>query len=134
MTTITQNDFLLSDRFLQRGIRLSSADANILRRAELTLRRWFEAECNEVIERDETGKPYRYVFPHNGAMHRYPIRDRESGALKRVRKLCEKHGLVYYPQTDPRGCALYVGTYDMLQGRPIEQAYTDLVPCCGGAS
>jgi len=68
-----------------------------LRRIEMTLQRWAEAECGNgndhgswAIERDETsGKPY---MVHHHYMHgrgkdyttRRPIADREAGALRRL--------------------------------------------------
>lgn len=99
-----------------RGIELDYASAEALRRAELTLRRWAEGECGNgndyaswSIERDEeTGKPYLCTYPHQGKSRRTAIADRERGALKRIAALCQTHGLHYYHQTDPRGCALYV--------------------------
>lgn len=92
------------------------AQAETLRRAELALQRWAEGECGDsgpngswAIERDDkTGKPYRVVYPNNGPSTRYPIPDRERGALARVAKVCGELGIHYYHQTDPRGCALYV--------------------------
>ena len=89
---------------------------NTLRRASLVLHRWNEQECGDgndyaswSIERDETtGKPYRCWYPHNGPMTRTLIADREAGALRRVSAVCKEHGLSFYHQTDPRGCALYV--------------------------
>lgn len=68
-----------------------------LRRIEMTLQRWAEAECGDgndhgswAIERDEaTGKPYRV---HHHYLHgrgkdyttRHAIADREVGALRRL--------------------------------------------------
>lgn len=91
-------------------------DVNILRRAELTLTKWSEQECGDSndfcswsIERDEkNGKPYRCVYPHKGSMRRTPIADKERGALRRIKDVCDRLGLHFYHQTDPRGCALYV--------------------------
>ena len=92
-------------------------DAAILRRCAMTLHRWAELECGDgndtsswCIERDEeNGKPYmvRHVYAI-GRSIRSPIPDREAGALKRVKAVCERCGLHYYHQTDPRGLALYV--------------------------
>ena len=81
-------------------------EANTLRRAEMTLHRWSEEECNGTIQRDEdTGKTYRVWT--NGTTWATP--DRETGALKRIAKIMAKHNaLTFYHQTDPRGCALYV--------------------------
>lgn len=99
------------------GISLSTSDANTLRRAELTLQRWAELECgNEFgcIERNEkTGIPYfhransRYLAANDPrAWSR--IDDREKGALRRVKALCDALGIYYFHQTDPRGCSLYI--------------------------
>jgi len=105
-----------------------------LRRIEMTLKRWSEQECGDSndyqswsIERDETtNKPYRCVYPRTGKMRRYPIADRESGALKRLKAIVDarnerEHAHVTptikanalnwihpYHQTDPRGCSLYL--------------------------
>lgn len=129
-----QATYELMHRLSSRGIELSFDEANTLRRAELTLQRWAELECgdgNGYIERDEgTGIPRyfncraRYLDPHDPrAWHR--IADREAGALKRVQAICKAHGLAYYHQTDPRGCALYVSK------EPIrDNDYTRGVACC----
>lgn len=101
---------------LAQPLGISTADANTLRRAQLTLHRWAELECGDgndyaswAIERDdESGKPYMCRYPHQGKMSRYAVADREAGALRRVRAVCERNGLHFYHQTDPRGCALYV--------------------------
>jgi hypothetical protein len=92
-------------------------DAHNLRRAEMTLHRWAEQECGDgddykswSIERDEaTGKPFLCIYPHNGTKKRYPTPDREKGALLRVAAICKRLNLSFHYQTDPRGCALYVG-------------------------
>lgn len=97
-------------------LNIPTTDANILRRAQLTLRRWAELECGDgnnyaswAIERDETtGKPFMCRYPHDGKMSRTPMADREAGALRRVAAVCERNGLHFYHQGDPRGCALYV--------------------------
>jgi len=100
-----------------RGIDVSFADANALRRAQITLQRWGEAECGDSneyasysVERDETtGIPYRCVYRHDSnGVKRYRIADRERGALKRVQDICKRYGLHYFHQTDPRGCSLYI--------------------------
>lgn len=91
-------------------------DARILRRAERTLQRWGEDECGNSndycswsIERDEeTDVPYRVTYPHSGKSYRTRIADRETGALKRIKAVCDRLGLHFYHQGDPRGCALYV--------------------------
>ncbi len=107
--------------------------ANDLRRAEITLHRWAEAECGDsnnyaswAVERDEkTGVPYRVTYPHNGPERRVRIADRERGALVRVARICAELGLHYFHQTDPRGCALYVS------GEPLTDTdYTRGIACC----
>lgn len=116
---------------VSRGISISFEDANTLRRAQLTLRRWAEHCCNGDICRDEeTGKPWwfntnaRYLDPQDPRAYRV-IPDREAGALRRVAEICQRNGLHYYHQTDPRGCALYVSR------KPLTQYnYTDGAHCC----
>jgi len=112
-----EKDLVLLVRMERAGINAERKDAQALRRAELTLHGWYEQECgmgNEhccwSIERDEeTGKAYRCTCPNHGEPRREPIADREAGAVARVSEVCERLGLHYYLQTDPRGCALYVG-------------------------
>ena len=118
---------------IARRLGIPFSDANTLRRAELVLHRWAEQECGDgndyaswAIERDETtGKPFRCLYPHTSAATRTPIADREAGALRRVRMVCAAHGLSFYHQTDPRGCALYVAREPL-----TDSAYTRGVACC----
>jgi len=123
----------LRDRLARRGIALSHADAHTLRRAELTLSRWHERECGTstdyagfCVERDADGTPYECVYPHAGKARRYRTPDLERGALRRVAGVCERNGLRWYMQGDPRGCALYVAR-EPLDGRNYSAAG---VPCC----
>lgn len=84
-------------------------DVNTLRRAAITLHGWYEHECNGYIERnEETGKPYRVWTDSNWKRHHIPTPDREKGAIKRIKEVCERLGLHYYLQTDPRGGTLYI--------------------------
>lgn len=110
----------------------SYAETCQLRRIEMTLHRWAEQECGDGndfaswnIERDETtGKPFRCVYPHSGPSRRYPVADRENGALRRLAGIMAGHaGLWSYHQGDPRGCALYVGRLADLNGLAAEQNY-----------
>ena len=98
--------------FARTGVSLGFDDANTLRRAERTLHRWAELECgNErgCIERDETsGIPQWRYADDIGKYCGYRIPDKEAGALRRIAEVCERTGLHYFHQTDPRGCALYV--------------------------
>jgi hypothetical protein len=102
-------------------------DAQALRRIAMTLHRWHEQECGTdhgCIERDEqTGKSY---WLNSTTMHRFPVRDMERGALKRLTALLEKYPtLTPYVQTDPRGASLYLLSQDTLAryNMPIEQIY-----------
>ncbi len=112
------------NRLMSLGV--SRADADALRRISMTLRRWSEMECgvdHGCIERDETtNKPY---WLNSQTMHRFPIADREKGALKRLAAIMAKYPtLTPYVQGDPRGCALYVLTADQLDSQyTIDQIY-----------
>jgi hypothetical protein len=103
-----------------RGTMIGFDDAQALRRAEMTLHRWSEDECggtpcafaSVITERDDDddGRPWRVVRLNWGGVYKYRIADRETGALRRVAEVCDRLGLYYYHQGDPRGCALYVDT------------------------
>ncbi len=112
------------NRLLALGI--SRDDAEALHRISMTLRRWFEHECNGDIERDEaTNRPY---MPCYGGGHKtqWDIPDRETGARKRLAALMARYPtLTAYVQTDPRGCALYILTASQLEGsHDIDSIYT----------
>lgn len=113
-----------------------------LRRIEMTLRRWAEAECNGEIERnEETGKPERvsaaYINGLTDKRRSWPCADKEAGALKRLKAIVDSRNLresptefmqanaqdrVYaYHQTDPRGCSLYLLTRSQLPDTTDEQ-------------
>jgi hypothetical protein len=108
----------LLSRLERRGINATFDQANTLRRAEITLRRWYEQECGNSdnykswsIERDENGEgpPYMVIYPHSeNKSRRYRIPDREAGTKRRVEAIAKELGLSVYYQTDPRGAALYV--------------------------
>lgn len=120
-------------------------EAQALRRIEMTLQRWAEAECNGDIQRDDdTAKPFRFVSDGRGAIRsQYPIADREAGALRRLKAIVEARNkrmalpsrsplrIESYHQTDPRGCSLYLITRAQLDGKPIDQVYNrGLAVCC----
>jgi hypothetical protein len=125
----------------------TAEEAKQLRRISMTLRRWHELECgtgegqvSRSIERDgdePESKPFmRVQYPTANGYHdsRYPVADRETGALKRLAKIIKRRnaritddhskdaerfihatchaklsGLVSaYVQGDPRGAALYI--------------------------
>jgi hypothetical protein len=97
-------------------LNLPSNEAWALRKAALTLHRWYEQECGDsndwcswCITRDESGKPFREVCSHAGGKNRMePIRDMEEGAKRRIAAICQRNGLQFYLQTDPRGGVLYL--------------------------
>lgn len=106
-----QENVLMSLGFTQ-------AEAETLRRISMRLHRWHEKECgidNGCIERDEeTGKAY---WLNSMTMKRYPVRDDEAGAKKRLAAIINRVNvqragkvgrLNAYIQTDPRGAALYI--------------------------
>jgi hypothetical protein len=116
---------------------IESEDLQPLRRISMTLHRWFELECgmgndrvSESVEHDEvTDKPYKRI-QYMGAGNewidqRYPIADREKGAIARLDVLRVKYpALVFYVQTDPRGCALYaVPVSSIREGENISSIY-----------
>lgn len=88
---------------------LSPDDFETLRKASRRLRGWFERECGTdggCIERDEdTGRCY---WLNAMTSRRFPIRDLETGARKRIQTICQRLDLHFYIQSDPRGAALYV--------------------------
>ena len=117
---------------------ISSDDLQPLRRISMTLRRWFELECGTgtdsvsvCIERDEqTDKPFcrtQYMGAGNKWIdRRFPVADREKGALKRLDVFRAKYPqLVFYVQGDPRGCALYaVPVTSINEGEAVDSIYT----------
>ena len=114
---------------------LTFSEAYDLHQIAMTLHRWAEAVRNGEIQRDdETGKPYREYGNYieaNDPRRRHYVPDREKGALKRLAALFSgRSGLWFYHQSDPRGCALYVGKIDDLGGLPVDQAYYRGVAVC----
>ena len=134
-----QETYELLHRLSTRGINLDFDAANTLRRAQLTLRRWYELECGNgndygswAIEREDNGDGLPFMVHHH-YMHgkgkdwvsRARIPDREAGALRRVAAICKANNLHFYRQGDPRGCALYVDK------APIpDDNYSRAVACC----
>ena len=96
----------------------TDTEAAQLRRISSTLHRWHELECGTdagFIERDDdTGKPY-LVTDNGKTRRRWPVADRETGALRRLAAILAARNdraapdtLDTYIQTDPRGAALYI--------------------------
>lgn len=113
-------------------IGIQQFDALALRRISSTLKTWFEKECGSergAIERDQkTGKPFFRMADARG--WKYAIRDRETGARKRLAKIMSRYpGLTAFVQTDPRGCALYIlRPSDMIEGADISSYYSRGIP------
>ena len=111
-----------------RSLGFDDADCGALRRVSMTLRRWFELECgtdNGAIERDEkTGKPY--FVNASGSGRRYPVADREAGAMRRLARVMAKApDLKPYVQGDPRGAALYIiRPGDIPPGATVDSYYS----------
>lgn len=105
-------------------------DWDMLLRNERTLHRWCEEECNGTIQREgdeQLSPPYRYSLDQYGTptvKSARPIRDAETAALRQLTSWCAHHGLSFYYQTDPRGCALYIYRESELEGRPIDECYS----------
>jgi len=125
----TNDTYKILNSLQHRGIELSFHDANILRRAELTLHRWHELECGDgtgCIERDEfSGIPQWRYANDTGKYCGRPIPDREKGARARIAEVCTRNNLHYFIQGDPRGCALYVSNEPL-----TDSDYNRGVACC----
>jgi hypothetical protein len=101
-------------------------DAVALRRISMTLKRWFEHECNGVIQRDGDrgdGVPFWHSAFDGRKLCRAP--DRERGALRRLYKIMGAYpDLKAYVQGDPRGCALYIiRPGDVPEGKDADAYY-----------
>lgn len=79
-----EKDSIVAQRIARKlGIQVTIAHANTLRRAEMALARWAEAECgdgsNWHIERDEiTGKPYSHYHGEGAHIRPRPIPSRSA--------------------------------------------------------
>ena len=106
---------------------ISYDDADALRLISVRLRSWFERECgtdNGCIERDDdTGKTYWF---NSSSGKRYPIRDMETGARKRLAAIMGQYPtLTAYIQGDCRGAALYIlRPGDVPEGERADGFYT----------
>ena len=110
---------------------VSYDDAKALRRISMTLRRWYEHECNGAIQRDGErgdGLPYWHSTFDGRRLYRAP--DRERGAEKRLAAIMARYPtLRSYLQTDPRGCSLYIlRPGDVPEGRDPDDFYSRGIP------
>jgi hypothetical protein len=121
-------------RILERleAVGFTTQEVDSLLRCSRTLSTWAEHECNGVIQRDGEegdGKPYWYSLTTHERLVR--TSDREAGALRRVKTLCDRHGVRFYHQGDPRGCALYIiRKGDVQDGTDVRSCYTNGVAIC----
>ena len=127
MSTTIKERCEVIDRLSRLGIGYD--DAQRFRRIAMTLHNWHEQECGTdrgCIERDETtGKP-SWFNPISHYPRRYPIADREKGALKRLASLMGKYPhLLDYVQGDPRGASLYLlRRTDLQEGMNLDSYYS----------
>lgn len=134
MTTKQQRTARFYDTLTRLGFTYEETET--LRRAEMTLHRWAERECNGEVEIDDDGKAYS-AFGSLRARYRVP--NREAGARHRVANTLAARNarhdvgdaLSAYFQTDPRGCALYViRPDDVPAGEDVEAYYSRGVAVC----
>ncbi len=112
------------------GSGFTQEEVDSLLRCSRVLSTWAEHECNGEIQRDEvTDKPYWYSTYSGEKIGR--TADREAGALRRAKALCDRHGVTLYHQGDPRGCALYViRPGDVPDGEDVGAYYTRGIAVC----
>ena len=121
---------LVQNALMEHGVTRDEVDS--LLRCSRVLSTWAAHECNGEIQRDGEngdGKPYWYNTTTGRKCGR--TADREAGALRRARAICERHGLMMYHQGDPRGCALYViRPGDVPDGQSVNGYYTRGIAVC----
>ena len=126
-----------TERYMRLRLSLGSlgftaSQIEALLRCSRTLSTWAAHECNGEIQRegeDGTGRPYWYNTNTGNRMG--PTADREAGALRRAKVICEAHGVTFYHQTDPRGCALWVlRPGDVPEGKAADAYYTRGIAVC----
>lgn len=110
------------------AVGFSQAEAETLRRISMTLHRWAERECNGEVEVDDDGKAFGVS---SWGTNRWPIPNREAGALRRLAKMMQLHaGWDFYHQGDPRGASLYLYRHDDLKpGQSIGSVYNSIGIC-----
>ena len=122
-------NYEIARRARARGIVLETEDAATLRKAEKALQRWAERECGDgsaycVCRDEKTGVPYEHEVDNWDRKHK--IQDRERNALRRCREVCERLGIHFFHQTDPRGSMVYIGREPL-----TDQTYSQQGVCCG---
>jgi hypothetical protein len=123
-----QKNRQLSERILKvTGVEVLPSDAGVIRRAAIAIHDWNVDECNGVIQFNEDDKKCHYWAGGRNGGKRYDwgaIKDKETLAINRAKKVTEKYGLTLFHQGDPRGVSLYVGTSEM-----NEVNYDSFVAC-----
>jgi hypothetical protein len=115
----------LSERILRvAGIEVLPSDAGIIRRAGITVHNWNVDECNGKIQFHESDGKYHWWAGRDNRHDWGAIKDKETMAINRAKKVTEKYGLTLFHQGDPRGVSLYVGTSEM-----NERNYYSFVAC-----
>jgi hypothetical protein len=109
---------------------INAPDVHALFNIEKRLNRWFTAECNGEVYRDEeTDKTYRVIMCHRrgDVLSNSPCRDIETAALRKLDAIMSNYPhLVSYIQGDPRGANLYICEKSKItKERPIDNYYTD---------
>lgn len=86
-------------------------------RIERQLHRHAEASANGDIVEDTNGKTYRVLRSTRTGeeITRYETRNMHAGAIRRLTRIAQETGIVFYVQTDPRGTALYAFTASALE-------------------
>ena len=97
----------------------------------MTLRRWYEHECNGAIQREGErgdGLPFWHNTDTGRKICRVP--DRERGALKRLEKIMASYPSIKpYIQGDPRGCSVYLlRPDDVPAGKDADAYYSRGIP------
>lgn len=88
-------------------------ETETLRRAQLTLRRWAERECNGEIERDEeTGKTFAFREYRGETRTGYTVPDLETGALRRIKETVDARNKLEWSKDE------------QLRGASIDAAYS----------
>lgn len=110
----------------------TTEEIDSLLRCSRVLSTWACHECNGEIQREgDAGDGAPYWYNTNTGKRCGRTADREAGALRRVKVLCDRHGVTFYHQGDPRGCALYIiRPGDIPAGQDVGGYYNRGVAVC----
>jgi hypothetical protein len=117
----TRNLLTLYARLARYGV--TPEELLALLRIERTLGRWAVLQCNGDVYVDDDGAARD--------CHGRPVRNPETGALRRAAAIAKAHRLMVYHQGDPRGCSLYLlRRGDVPKGLSPEAYYTRGIAVC----